>query len=64
MKQASGWRWAVQGIRRRIVWAAACYQSARTTFEVVRLLDRERQLLTPAPVRLPQQFVARPGYII
>ncbi len=64
MKQAIGWRWAVQGLRRRIVWAAACYQSARTTFEVVRLLDRERQLLAPAPVRVRQQFVARPGYII
>jgi hypothetical protein len=64
MKQAIDWRWAVQGLRRRIVWAAACYQSARTTFEVVRLLDRERQLLTPAPVRVRQQFVARPGYII
>ena len=64
MKQVNGWRWAVQGIRRRIVWAAACYESARTTFEVVRLLDRERQLLTPAPAGVRQRFVARPGYVI
>ena len=64
MKQVRGWRWAVEGIRRRLVWAAACYQSARTTYDVVRLLDRERQLLTPVPAGLGQRFVARPGYII
>jgi len=43
---------------------AACYQSARTTYEVVRLLDRERQLLTPVPVGARPRFVARPGYVI
>jgi hypothetical protein len=64
MKQASGWRRAVAGLQERLVWVAACYRSARTTYEVVRLLDRERQLLTPVPVSARPRFVARPGYVI
>jgi hypothetical protein len=64
MKQASGWRRAVAGIQQRLQWVAACYRSARTTYEVVRLLDRERHLLTPVPVGARPQFVARPGYVI
>ena len=36
-----GWPAPIAGLRRRIAWAAAWYRSARTTFAVVRLLDRE-----------------------
>jgi hypothetical protein len=64
MKQAFGWGWAVAGLGQRLQWIAACYRSARTTYEVVRLLDRERQLLAPLPVTSGARFVARPGYII
>jgi hypothetical protein len=63
MIESKGWPGPIKSIRRRIAWAAAWYRSARTTFEVVRLLDRETHF-RPAPRssrRLP--FVARTGYI-
>lgn len=60
----TGWPSPIRGFRRRIAWAAAWYRSARTTFEVVRLLDRESHLrLAPRPARR-YPFVARTGYIV
>jgi hypothetical protein len=58
-----GWPHPITAVRHRIAWAAAWYRSARTTFEVVRLLDRETHFRSaPRPSRrLP--FVARTGYI-
>ena len=49
-------------VRRRLLRAAAWYESARTTFEVLRLLDEET-LLAPAPApREPRPFVPHPGF--
>jgi len=49
-------------VRRRLLRAAAWYASARTTFEVLRLLDEEA-LLAAAPPREPRPaFVAHPGF--
>ena len=49
-------------VRRRLLRAAAWYESARTTFEVLRLLDEET-LLAPAPApRKPRAFVPHPGF--
>ena len=49
-------------VRRRLLRAAAWYESARTTFEVLRLLDEEA-LLAPAPApREPRAFVPHPGF--
>ena len=62
-----GWPAPIAGLRRRLTWAAAWYRSARTTFAVVRLLDRETPL-HPAPRsdrrRRRRPFVARTGYIV
>ena len=59
----SSWPRPIRSIRRRIAWATAWYRTARTTFEVVRLLDRETHLRpAPRPAR-PLPFVARTGYI-
>ena len=64
MSESIGWPRPIRSIRRRIAWAAAWYHSARTTFEVVRLLDRETHLRpAPRPAR-PVPFVARTGYIV
>jgi hypothetical protein len=63
MIASSRWPRPIRSIRRRIAWAAAWYRTARTTFEVVRLLDRETHLRpAPRPAR-PLPFVARTGYI-
>ena len=49
-------------VRRRLLRAAAWYESARTTFEVLRLLDEET-LLAPAPApREPRAFIPHPGF--
>ncbi|HEU0106678.1 MAG TPA: hypothetical protein VFT38_10940 [Vicinamibacteria bacterium] len=65
MIEKVGWTHPILGLRRHIAWAAAWYRSARTTFEVVRLLDRETHLqasLLPSGRRRP--FVARTGFIV
>jgi hypothetical protein len=50
-------------VRRRLLRAAAWYASARTTFEVLRLLDEEALLAPVAPPREPRPaFVAHPGF--
>jgi len=60
-----GWRHPIVGLRRRIAWAAAWYASARTTFEVLRLLDEEAVLAPAAPPRERRPaFVAHPGFEI
>ena len=59
-----GWPDPILSIRRRIAWAAAWYRSARTTFEVVRLLDRETHLRSSARRSRRRPFVARTGFII
>ena len=60
----TGWPSPIRGFRRRIAWAAAWYRSARTTFAVMRLLDRESHLRpAPRPLRT-RPFVARTGYIV
>jgi hypothetical protein len=59
-----GWPSPIRGLRRRIAGVAAWYRSARTTFAVMRLLDRESHL-RPAPRPSPTRpFVARTGYIV
>ena len=64
MIQTSGWPHPILAVRRRLAWAAAWYRSARTTFEVVRLLDRESDR-RPAPrSSRTRPFVARTGYIV
>ncbi|HYU41070.1 MAG TPA: hypothetical protein VEQ84_02890 [Vicinamibacteria bacterium] len=60
-----GWPHPILGLRRRIAWAAAWYRSARTTFEVVRLLDRETHLHSSRhSSRCHRPFVARTGFIV
>lgn len=52
-------------VRRRLLRAAAWCASARTTFEVLRLLDEEALLAPAAPPREPRAaFVAHPGFEI
>jgi hypothetical protein len=65
MIEKIGWPHPIVGLRRRIAWAAAWYRSARTTFAVVRLLDREAHL-QPAlrSSRRRRPFVARTGFIV
>jgi hypothetical protein len=64
MIEKVGWPDPMRGFRRRIAWAAAWYRSARTTFAVMRLLDRESHL-RPAPrYSRTRPFVARTGYIV
>jgi hypothetical protein len=59
-----GWPNPIKGFQRRVAWAAAWYRSARTTFAVMRLLDREAHLRpAPRPSRT-RPFVARTGYIV
>ena len=58
-----GWPSAITGLRRRLLRAAAWYASARTTFEVLRLLDEEAALAPAASPREPRPaFVAHPGF--
>ena len=71
MSERRGWPSAILGIRRRIAWAAAWYRSVRTTFAVIRLLDRETHFASssrsgPSSVssRRRRRFVARTGYIV
>ena len=60
-----GWPAPIAGSRRRIAWAAAWYRSARTTFAVVRLLDRETHFRRARRSdRRRRPFVARTGYIV
>ena len=61
-----GWPAPITGLRRRLAWAAAWYRSARTTFAVVQLLDREAHLrrVPRSDRRRPGPFVARTGYIV
>ena len=64
MIEKVGWPSPIKGLRRRIAGVAAWYRSARTTFAVMRLLDRESHL-RPAPRPSPTRpFVARTGYIV
>jgi hypothetical protein len=50
-------------VRRRILRAAAWYESARTTFEVLRLLDEEAVQAPAGPRPEPRPaFVAHPGF--
>jgi hypothetical protein len=50
-------------VRRRLLRAAAWYESARTTFEVLRLLDEEALLAAdPSPAQPRPAFVAHPGF--
>ena len=53
---------ALLDVRRRLLRAAAWYESARTTFAVLRLLDEERLLATPPGTNERTAFVARPGF--
>jgi len=53
---------ALLDVRRRLLRAAAWYESARTTFEVLRLLDEESLRAVPPPTRERAVFVARPGF--
>lgn len=53
---------AIVDIRRRLLRAAAWYQSARTTFEVLRVLDEEALLASAAAARGRRRFIARPGF--
>jgi hypothetical protein len=64
MSESNGWPRPIRSIRRRIARAAAWYHSARTTFEVVRLLDRETHFRPSARPAPPLPFVARTGYIV
>ena len=65
MIEKIGWPHPIRGLRRRIAWAAAWYRSARTTFEVVRLLDRETHLHSSRrSSRRHRPFVARTGFIV
>jgi hypothetical protein len=64
MKETSGWRKAAAAIERPFLWMAAWCRTVRTTYEVVRLLDREQQILATAPVGARPPFVARTGYVI
>ena len=60
-----GWPAPITGLRRRLAWAAAWYRSARTTFAVVRLLDRETHFRRERRSdRRRRPFVARTGYIV
>ena len=60
-----GWPAPIAGLRRRIAWAAAWYRSARTTFAVVRLLDRETHFRRARRSdRRRRPFVTRTGYIV
>ena len=60
-----GWPAPIAGLRRRIAWAADWYRSARTTFAVVRLLDRETHFRRARRSdRRRRPFVARTGYIV
>ena len=61
---ARAWaRRRARGPIRRLEWLVACYRSARTTFEVLRLLDRESRLLVQSPSSGRYRFVAHTGYI-
>lgn len=65
MIEKIGWPHPILGLRRRIAWAAAWYRSARTTFAVVRLLDRETHLQSSLrSSRRRRPFVARTGFIV
>jgi hypothetical protein len=48
-------------IRLRLLRAAAWYQSAHTTFQILRLLDEET-VLAPATSGSKPAFVAHPGF--
>ena len=64
MIERIGWPSPIKGFQRRVALAAAWYRSARTTFAVMRLLDRESHL-RPAPrPSKTRPFVARTGYIV
>ena len=66
MKQTSLWRGMVLRLRRRVVRMAAYYRSARTTFEVLRVLDEE-SLRAPVPALSGvhrRRFVARTGFVV
>jgi len=47
-------------VRERLEWAASWYRCVRTTFEVVRLLDREGRLVAAVQAG-PPGFVAQTG---
>jgi hypothetical protein len=65
MIEKIGWPHPILGLRRRIAWATVWYRSARTTFEVVRLLDRETHFHSSGrSSRRRQPFVARTGFIV
>jgi hypothetical protein len=65
MIEKIGWPHPILDLRRRIAWAAAWYRSARTTFEVVRFLDRETHLQPSLrSSRRHRPFVARTGFIV
>ena len=68
MKDQSGWTSPMVDIRRRLLRAAAWYRSARTTFEVLRLLDEQALLAmahsTPSQDRRRRPFVARTGFVV
>ena len=64
MIERIGWPSPIKGFQRRVAWATAWYRSARTTFAVMRLLDRESHFRpAPRPSRT-RPFVARTGYIV
>jgi hypothetical protein len=68
MTDRTGWTSPVVDIRRRLLRAAAWYRSARTTFEVLRLLDEQTLLAiahsTASRDRRRRPFVARTGFVV
>ena len=65
MTERMSWPAPIAELRRRLAWAAAWYRSARTTFAVVRLLDRETHFRRARRSdRRRRPFVARTGYIV
>ena len=64
MKSTTGWPQAVLGIRRRARWVAACYRSALTTFQVLRVLDQQALLASTSVAGSRRPFVARTGFVV
>jgi hypothetical protein len=64
MKQTNGWRRVVKDLRRRAARMAAYYRSARTTYEVLCLLDEQTLRAEPTTASGRIRFVARPGFVV
>jgi hypothetical protein len=60
----ASWPHPILAVQRRLARAAAWYRSARTTFAVVRLLDRRTDRRATPRTSPTRAFVARTGYIV